>query len=101
MLAVTVRHGSRPACWKAMPYSWSSRACRAVLPKTLTVPAVGASRSAMSRRSVLLPHPDGPMSETNSPGATVTLTSLRAAMGAPFFDGKTRSTAVTSTAIGP
>ena len=67
MFAATVRHGSRPACWNAMPYSWSIRACRAVLPNTRMSPAVGSSRSAMSRSSVDLPHPDGPMSETNSP----------------------------------
>ena len=34
-------------------------------------PEVGASRSAISRSSVLLPQPLGPISETNSPGATV------------------------------
>jgi hypothetical protein len=31
------------------------------------VPAVGCSRSAMTRRNVVLPQPDGPMKETNSP----------------------------------
>ncbi len=56
---------------EAMPYSWSMRACRAVLPNTDTVPVVGASRSAMRRSKVDLPHPEGPISETNSPGATV------------------------------
>lgn len=67
MLAATERHGSRPACWKAMPYAWSMRAWRAVLPKTRMSPADGSSRSAMSRSSVDLPQPDGPMSDTNSP----------------------------------
>src|SRR5580704_8735216 len=33
------------------------------------VPAVGRSRSAMTRSSVVLPQPDGPMKETKSPSA--------------------------------
>ena len=37
MLPATVRHGSRPACWNAIPYSWSIRACRAGLPNTSRV----------------------------------------------------------------
>ena len=37
------------------------------MPLTVIVPAVGCSRSAMTRRSVVLPQPDGPMNETNSP----------------------------------
>src|SRR6185436_17878342 len=39
------------------------------MPLTLIVPAVGCSRSAMTRRKVVLPQPDGPMKETNSPFA--------------------------------
>jgi hypothetical protein len=37
------------------------------MPLTVIVPAVGCSRSAMTRRKVVLPQPDGPMNETNSP----------------------------------
>ena len=44
------------------------RACRAGLPLTVTVPAVGSIRSPITRSSVDLPQPDGPISETNSPG---------------------------------
>ena len=33
-------------------------------------PPVGRSRSAMTRSSVVLPQPDGPMNETNSPRFT-------------------------------
>ncbi|BDZ64380.1 hypothetical protein GCM10025877_13180 [Agromyces mangrovi Wang et al. 2018] len=65
-----MRHGNRPACWNAMPYAWSFRACAAEVPFTSTVPALGSSRSAMRRMSVDLPQPDGPMRETNSPAAT-------------------------------
>jgi len=32
-------------------------------------PALGRSTPAASRSSVVLPHPDGPSSETTSPGA--------------------------------
>src|SRR5438105_7020623 len=45
------------------------RACRAGLPLTLAAPAVGWIRSPMIRSSVDLPHPDGPISDTNSPGS--------------------------------
>src|SRR4029078_12743972 len=46
-------------------------ACRAGLPLTVTLPAVAGSRSPTTRSSVDLPHPDGPMSDTNSPVPTV------------------------------
>src|SRR5690606_15451519 len=37
------------------------------MPLTEMVPAVGLSRSAMTLSRVVLPHPEGPMKETNSP----------------------------------
>jgi hypothetical protein len=37
------------------------------MPLTQIDPSVGFSRSAMTRRNVVLPQPDGPMKETNSP----------------------------------
>jgi len=40
------------------------------LPLIVTVPAEGSTRSPITRRSVDLPHPDGPISETNSPGSS-------------------------------
>src|SRR5437763_6699683 len=45
------------------------RACRAGLPFTEAVPDVGWIRSPTTRSSVDLPHPDGPISDTNSPGS--------------------------------
>ena len=39
------------------------------MPPTLTLPALGVSRPAMQRSSVLLPQPLGPSTLTNSPGA--------------------------------
>ena len=37
-------------------------------------PALGCSRSAISRSSVVFPQPDGPMKETNSPSAIARFT---------------------------
>ena len=44
----------------------------------VTVPAVGSTRSPITRRSVDLPQPDGPISETNSPGLDREVDVLRA-----------------------
>ena len=74
----TLRHSNSPACWNAIPYSWSSRAWAATLSLTRTSPAVGSMRLAISRSNVDLPHPDGPMRLTNSPGATTRSTSTSA-----------------------
>ncbi len=51
------------------------------MPLTRIEPLVGFSRSATARRSVVLPQPDGPMKETNSPRATIKLTLLSACTG--------------------
>src|SRR5262249_10622473 len=51
------------------------------MPLMRSVPAVGASRSAMARRKVVLPQPEGPMKETNSPFSMVRFTSERAWTG--------------------
>ncbi len=40
------------------------------LPPMLTEPSLGRSRPASVRSSVVLPAPDGPTIETNSPGST-------------------------------
>src|SRR3954470_24138745 len=48
------------------------------MPLMVIEPAVGCSRSAMTRSSVVLPQPDGPMKETNSPCPISRLTSLSA-----------------------
>src|SRR3970282_624735 len=45
-------------------------------------PALGVSRSATMRRSVVFPHPDGPTSATSSAGGTSRSTRSRAS-GAP------------------
>ncbi len=51
------------------------------MPLTRMSPLVGVSRSATARSSVVLPQPDGPMKETNSPRATFRLTLLSACTG--------------------
>src|SRR5438874_8517718 len=51
------------------------------MPLTAIAPALDFSRSAMTLKSVVLPQPDGPMSETKSPSFTVRLTSESAKTG--------------------
>ena len=41
------------------------------LPPMTMLPAVGSSKPATMRSTVVLPQPDGPRKETNSPGADV------------------------------
>src|SRR5579872_5274681 len=40
------------------------------MPLTSSVPEVGCCKSAITRNIVVLPQPDGPIKETNSPSAT-------------------------------
>ena len=47
-------------------------------PSIVIVPLVGSSRPAIMRSVVVLPQPDGPSSETNSPEASARLTSSTA-----------------------
>ena len=51
------------------------------MPLTVIVPAVGVSRSAATRRNVVLPQPDGPMKLTKSPRPTLRSTSFSACTG--------------------
>src|SRR5262245_24679557 len=63
------------------------------------VPLLGCSRSAMMRRSVVLPQPEGPINETNSPGATARSTPA-SAWTSPSAVSKVRQTPRASTAGG-
>ena len=47
-------------------------------PSISIVPAVGAMKPAIMRRVVVLPQPDGPSSETNSPSSIVSVRSATA-----------------------
>ncbi len=60
-------------------------------------PSVGVSRSATARKSVVLPQPEGPIKETNSPCATFRLTWLNASTG-PSRVSKRSDTSLTSIA---
>src|SRR5207245_4567842 len=64
------RQGSRGASWKTKPSSRLRRAVSGGPPSTVTVPCVGATRSATSLSRVDLPHPDGPRRLMKPPGGT-------------------------------
>src|SRR5512141_2390690 len=49
------------------------------VPLTVIVPPVGCSKPAIMRRVVVLPHPDGPRNDTNSPRSAARLKSSTAA----------------------
>src|SRR6476619_1904471 len=76
------------------------RACSAGLPLTVTVPAVGRRRSPMSRSSVDLPQPDGPMSETNSPCRMSRSMPRRAVSDCPSGSMNSLSSPATDTTLG-
>src|SRR4029077_9121647 len=67
------------------------------MPLTRSVPDVGCWRSAITRSIVVLPQPEGPMKETNSPSATCKLT-LENASICPSAGSKVSETLRTSTA---
>src|SRR5688500_10219559 len=103
----TVRHSNRTGAWNTILYYRPIRAACAGLPLTSTLPAVGAVGSPMSRRSVLLPHPDGPMRLTNSPRPMVrsipesaVVTAWPAALNS-LSSAETRTTGASESVIGP
>ena len=59
-------------------------------PATEMVPVSGVSRPAMMRSNVVLPQPEGPSSDTNSPRLTAMLSSLSTVAAPKRFE--TRST---------
>ena len=69
------------------------------MPLTKIVPEVGFSRSAITRRNVVLPQPDGPMKETNSPLRIVRSTSDSALTG-PSLVWKVRLSLLAETTAG-
>src|ERR1700742_5276486 len=77
-LSTTFFHGIRPGDWKTHPRSMPGPVTTA--PETRTSPDEGCSRPARIFITVLLPHPDGPITDTNSCGATSKSTSARAAV---------------------
>src|SRR3954465_3286385 len=75
-LANTVRQGNRLSLWNTKPRS-PPGACTA-RPSSSTSPALAGSRPAMMRRNVVLPQPEGPTTEMNSPRSTSRLMSCSA-----------------------
>ena len=76
--------------WKTMPM-WARRMRASAFsslsasdsPATMISPSVGVSRPATRLSSVDLPHPDGPMTATNSVPSMVKSTPRSARTGAP------------------
>src|SRR5437868_2587226 len=64
-----------------------------------TTPAFCRSSPAMTRRSVVLPHPLGPRKQTNSPSATASETSASATTASNFLAIERSSTAGVVTAL--
>ena len=60
--------GNSEYAWKTIPMSRLLGVVLVMsLPSTTIVPASGWSKPATSRNAVVLPHPEGPSSERNSP----------------------------------
>src|SRR2546422_5108180 len=81
MFCSASRQARSVASWNTNPNARRRRAAAGTSPATLIVPSVGARMSATSRSNVDFPHPDGPSSETNSPGRMARLTPSSARSG--------------------
>src|SRR5690242_14810282 len=78
-LSVTVRQGNVDSSWNTMPIDLCGP--EIVSPATETMPSCWPSRPPMTLKSVDLPHPDGPMTDRNSPGWTLSETLSTAVIG--------------------
>src|SRR4029079_4376284 len=68
MLSATVMFGKRAYDWKTIPtLRWVGDVLWMSLPSTVIVPEVGFSKPAIIRSVVVLPQPEGPRNDTNSP----------------------------------
>jgi hypothetical protein len=85
-LSRMLRHGSSTGDWNTTPMSRLGPLWRR--PPSSTVPRLARSSPARMRSSVLLPQPLGPTTVTNSPRATLKLTSCSATTSAPSFERK-------------
>src|SRR6266852_3569260 len=68
------------------------------LPWMSTSPEVGSSNPAIMRRLVVLPQPEGPSIEKNSPSLICMVTLLTAVTSSPVGPGKRLTTLCSSTA---
>ena len=85
MLFSEVRLGNSAYDWNTMPKSRSEGGNAEIsLPACMTVPEVCISRPAIARRKVVLPQPEGPRKQMNSPSYTSSDT-LSSAVKSPNF----------------
>ncbi len=69
-MAATVAHGISVGSWNTKPMRRGAPAFAASASGHSTFPLVGSLKPAMMRSAVDLPQPEGPSSDTNSPGHT-------------------------------
>ena len=81
-LSTVESQGTRRGCWKARP-TRPSPARGAPPSPSATLPLVGATSPAMTRSSVLLPHPFGPMITVRLPAGMSRLRPRSASSGSP------------------
>src|SRR5687768_9388320 len=89
MLPRTVSHGNTPYSWNITPRSGPGPATG--LPSSSTRPEVGLRKPAAMFMVVVLPQPEGPMTETNSRSLMVYETWSTTLMG-PAFEGNSTET---------
>ena len=88
--AATLRHGRSRGSWNAKAVRGDGRVPAS--PRKRTTPEVGESSPPIMRRSVVLPHPEGPTSTVSEPAGT----SNDALASASKPSSKTRPTPATS-----
>ena len=94
-----VRCGKSAYCWNTVfTGRWKAGVCPMGLPWMKISPSVGSSNPAIMRRLVVLPQPEGPSSEKNSPSRICSVTFLTAATISPEGPGKRLETLRSSTA---
>ncbi len=85
-LSATVRWGNSAYDWNTvLTLRLNGGTPTMSRPVSSTLPASGSSNPAIMRSDVVLPHPDGPSIEKNSPRPTVIVTSSTATMVPNFF----------------
>ena len=84
MLSATDMFGNSAYDWNTIPTLRRFAGLFVMsFPAIVIVPAVGRSKPAIIRSVVVLPQPDGPRNDTNSPFSAARLKSSTAACGAP------------------
>src|SRR4249919_1412090 len=78
-LSVTVLQGNVDSSWNTMPIDLCGP--EIVSPATVTTPWCSPSRPPITLKRVDLPQPDGPMTDMNSPGRTLSETLSTAIIG--------------------